>query len=121
MEAEFGPVGAIALVELFNGEVFAIDFVAAALHVVGVIGGVGDDEGGAFGDADAELAGAWLVVGIDKAVADAGAVGDVGDEFDAPVGIGAERGDDASFGGDGGENFFRTRFELRQGVGVDAK
>ena len=121
MEAEFGPVGSVALVKLFDGEVFAVDFVAAALHVVGVLGGIGDDEGGAFGDADAELAGAWFIVRIDEAVADAGAVGDVGDELDAPVGIGSEGGDDAGLGWDSRENFFRAGFELSQGVGVDAE
>src|ERR1700677_332611 len=50
-------------------------------------------------------------------MADASAVGDVGDELDAPIDVGAEGGGEASFGGEWGD----AGFEVAQGAGVDAE
>ena len=91
--AEDGEVGGIALIDIDEGWIRCAHDVIPCFHFLGVGGLVGDD-GTSGKDANVELGGGRLVVGISKTVAYAGAVDDVMDELNTRIGGRRERWND---------------------------
>ena len=109
-QAEFRVVEG-ALVEKSERWIAVLHFVAAALHILGVVFRLGHERAPLQADANAELLGRSLVVGIGEAVADASTVGHVTDEGDAPALGGVDGGNDAGASRESGDGGLNTGFE----------
>src|ERR1700727_2026003 len=62
VETQLRPIAAIALIELLYRQIFFLDLMPAALHIVRVFGGVGNHPRATFLDAYPELLRRRLVV-----------------------------------------------------------